>query len=62
MDFKGTPLAQVIDDLRGMTGLNIAADMKALNDDGRSMSQPVSASLTAISLKSALNIVLLRLT
>src|SRR5437879_4390734 len=34
MDFKDTPLKQILDDLQGLTGINIVTDVPALNDAG----------------------------
>jgi type II secretory pathway component GspD/PulD (secretin) len=58
LDFKDTPLKQVIDDLRDLTGINIVADMAALEEENISLDRPVSMHLEGISTKSALNLVL----
>jgi type II secretory pathway component GspD/PulD (secretin) len=55
LNFKDTPLQQVIEDLRSMTGLNIVPHTRALHEAGISLDQPLSLSVHNIPLKSALN-------
>jgi type II secretory pathway component GspD/PulD (secretin) len=59
LDFKDTPLKQVIDDLRTWTGINIIADQPALDEEQISLDRPMTMRLDGgISLKSALNLLL----
>jgi type II secretory pathway component GspD/PulD (secretin) len=58
MDFKDTPLKQVLEDLQGWTGINIVPDTTALNEAGISVDRPVTMKLENIMLKSALNLLL----
>jgi hypothetical protein len=56
LDFKDTPLKQVIEDLRQMAQINIVADVDALREEGVNLDCPLSLKVEGISLKSALNI------
>jgi type II secretory pathway component GspD/PulD (secretin) len=58
ISFTNTPLQRVIDDLNAMTGINIIPDTMALEENGISLDQRLSLSVSNISLKSALNILL----
>jgi type II secretory pathway component GspD/PulD (secretin) len=59
LDFKNTPLRQVVDDLRTWTGINIVVDKRALEEENISMDQLVDMpNLNGITLKSALTNVL----
>jgi type II secretory pathway component GspD/PulD (secretin)/tetratricopeptide (TPR) repeat protein len=59
MDFKDTPLRQILDDLQSYTGVNIVPDVPALEEEGISLDQPVTMRLLdGIWLKSALNLLL----
>jgi type II secretory pathway component GspD/PulD (secretin) len=58
MDFKDTPLKQILDDLQGLTGINIVTDVPALNDAGVSLDTQITMRLDGIALKSALNLLL----
>jgi type II secretory pathway component GspD/PulD (secretin) len=58
LDFKDTPLRQILDDLQGYTGINIVPDEPALNEAGISLDRPVTMKLEGVALKSALNLVL----
>jgi type II secretory pathway component GspD/PulD (secretin) len=58
LDFKETPLKQVVEDLRAYTDLNIVTDVRALDEDGISADRPVNIKLDNISTKSALNLLL----
>ena len=58
LNFEGTPLKQVIDDLRDFNGINIVPDMPALQERGISLESPISIKLDEVSLKSALNLIL----
>ena len=56
LDFKDTPLKQVIEDLRQMAQINIVADVDALREAGVNLDCPLSLKVEDISLKSALNL------
>jgi type II secretory pathway component GspD/PulD (secretin) len=57
--FDNTPLKQVLDDLRELTGLNIVTDQPALDEANISADRPVSIQLEAgVSLKSVFNLIL----
>ncbi|MBY0523190.1 MAG: hypothetical protein K2R98_07315 [Gemmataceae bacterium] len=58
LEFKDTPLHQVVDDLRVMSGMNIVTDKPALDEEGISLDRPLSVKLEGIAMKSALNILL----
>jgi type II secretory pathway component GspD/PulD (secretin) len=58
LDFKNTPLRQVVDDLRTWTGINIVLDRRALEEESISVDQTVDMKLEGVSLKSALTNVL----
>ncbi|MFN4257734.1 MAG: hypothetical protein ACK4RK_00420 [Gemmataceae bacterium] len=58
LSFQDTPLRQVIDDLRAWTGMNIVADLPALEEQNISLEQPVTLKLEGVSRKSALNLLL----
>ena len=58
MEFKDTPLRQVLDDMQGWTGINIVPDEPALNDAGISLDHPVTMKLEGVAFKSALNLLL----
>jgi type II secretory pathway component GspD/PulD (secretin) len=58
LDYKDTPLKQILDDLQVTTGINIVPDEPALNDVGISLDKPVTMKLEGVSLKSALNLLL----
>jgi len=57
--FRQRPLADVIDELRKLTGVNIHLDQKGLDEEGVSSDTPITIDLTSdISLKSALKLIL----
>jgi len=58
LDFKNTPLRQVVEDLRTWTGINIVLDRRALEEESISQDQTVDMKLDGVSLKSALTNVL----
>jgi type II secretory pathway component GspD/PulD (secretin) len=58
LDFKNTPLRQVVDDLRTWTGINIVVDKRALEEESIPLDQTVDMKLEGVSLKSALTNVL----
>jgi len=58
LDYKDTPLKQILDDLQVTTGMNIVPDEPALNEAGISLERPVTMKLEGVSLKSALNLLL----
>jgi type II secretory pathway component GspD/PulD (secretin) len=58
LDYKDTPLKQILDDLQVTTAINIVPDEPALNDAGISLDKPVTMRLEGVSLKSALNLLL----
>jgi len=58
LNFKDTPLKQVITDLQMLTGLNIVPDVAALQQSSVSLEMPMSLMVENISLKSALNLLL----
>lgn len=57
--FRQRPLADVIEELRKLTGVNIHLDSKGLDEEGVSSDTPITIDLTQdISLKSALKLIL----
>lgn len=56
--FSNTPLRQVLDDLRVLSGLNIIADEPALQEAGISLDRPVTLGLKGLPLKKGLELVL----
>src|SRR5262249_50964440 len=58
MDFKDTPLKQVLDDIQGVTGINVVVDEPALLENNINLDKLVTMRLDGIALKSALNLVL----
>src|SRR5207244_7848838 len=58
LDYKDTPLKQILDDLQVTTAINIVPDEPALNETGISLDKPVTMKLEGVSLKSALNLLL----
>jgi type II secretory pathway component GspD/PulD (secretin) len=58
LNFKDTPLSQVIQDLKEMSGVNVVADKSSLEEAGILMDKPLDLQVENISLKSALNILL----
>jgi len=58
MDFKEMPLKQILDDVQGLTGINIVVDEPALMDAGISLDKQITQRLSGISLKSALYVLL----
>jgi type II secretory pathway component GspD/PulD (secretin) len=58
LDFKDTPLRQVIDDLRDLTNINIVPDMPALEEENISLDRPVTMHLEGVSTKNALDLLL----
>ncbi|GIW80136.1 MAG: hypothetical protein KatS3mg105_1943 [Gemmatales bacterium] len=58
-NFKNVSLGEAIEDLNNLTGINVVPDYAALEEEGISLDQPLSLSLSSsISLKSALNLLL----
>jgi Flp pilus assembly secretin CpaC/tetratricopeptide (TPR) repeat protein len=58
LDYKDTPLRQILDDLRGTSAMNIVPDEPALNEAGINLDRPVTMKLDNIALKSALKLLL----
>jgi type II secretory pathway component GspD/PulD (secretin)/tetratricopeptide (TPR) repeat protein len=58
IDFKDTPLRQVLDDLSATNQINIVPDQAALDDAGINADRPVSLKVEGVQLKSALNLLL----
>ncbi|HMC64714.1 MAG TPA: hypothetical protein VKI65_07230, partial [Gemmataceae bacterium] len=58
VDFKDTPLSQALSDLHEWSSINIVPDSAALQEEGIALDRPVTLKLEAVSLKSALNILL----
>ncbi|MFO0866642.1 MAG: hypothetical protein U0744_18715 [Gemmataceae bacterium] len=58
LNFKDTPLDQVLRDLQVMSGINVVPDKAAFQENNISLQQPMSLEVENISLKSALNILL----
>ncbi|MBV9125712.1 MAG: hypothetical protein JO112_20375, partial [Planctomycetes bacterium] len=58
LDFKETPLRQVLEDLSATNQINIVPDEPALNDAGISLDRPLNMKLEGVSLKSALDLLL----
>ena len=58
LNFKDTPLEQVLRDLQVMSGINVVPDKAAFQENNISLQQPMSLEVENISLKSALNILL----
>jgi type II secretory pathway component GspD/PulD (secretin) len=58
MEYRDTPLRQVLDDLQSWTGINIVADDPALTEAGISLEHPVTMKLEGVAFKSALNLLL----
>src|SRR5439155_23068748 len=58
MDFKDTPLRQILDDIVGVTGINIVIDVPAMLEENINLDQQVTMRLDGIALNSALNLVL----
>src|SRR5262249_34427828 len=58
LDFKETPLQQVLDDLHSTNGINIVNDEPALNEAGIRLDRPVTMRLDGVALKSALTLLL----
>lgn len=58
MNFSNAPLRQVIDDLRIMTGINLMADVPALEEERVSLDTPVNIRLDKIKLSSGLKVML----
>jgi type II secretory pathway component GspD/PulD (secretin)/tetratricopeptide (TPR) repeat protein len=55
LNFTGTPLRSIIDDLRAWQGINIYVDENALQEDNISLDQIVTIKLEQIAMKYALN-------
>jgi type II secretory pathway component GspD/PulD (secretin) len=59
LDYKDTPLKQILDDLQVTAGINIVPDEPALNEAGISLDRPITMKLDGgLHLKSALNLLL----
>jgi type II secretory pathway component GspD/PulD (secretin)/tetratricopeptide (TPR) repeat protein len=58
MEFKDTPLRQILDDLHSSTGINIVPDEPALQEAGITLEHAVTMKLDGVALKSALNLLL----
>ena len=56
VNFDGTPLRQVIDELRVMTGTNVLADEPAFEEAEISFERPVTLKLDNVTFKSVLNL------
>lgn len=57
-DFPDIPLGKVINSFQTQHGINIFLDARALEQEGLTADEPINVSLSGISLKSALNIIL----
>ncbi|MEN1681016.1 MAG: hypothetical protein AAGJ46_15620 [Planctomycetota bacterium] len=59
VNYQDTPLSQVIEDLKKMTGMNIHLDPRGMSQEGVSSDTPVTLDLnTEVMLKSALDLIL----
>lgn len=58
LQFKDTPLKDVIDTIREQTGINVVPDMPALDEENVSLDRPVTMNLEGVSMKCALNLLL----
>jgi type II secretory pathway component GspD/PulD (secretin) len=58
VSFDSTPLRSVLDELRDYHGINIVADLPAMQEAGVNLESPISIKLDKVSLKSALNLIL----
>jgi hypothetical protein len=58
LNFSGVELAQVIDDMRDITGLNIVVDKAALDKAGINLKQQVTLRMENVSVKAALALLL----
>jgi RNA polymerase sigma factor (sigma-70 family) len=58
LDFKNTPLSQVIDDMRVWTGMNIVVDKPALEEHAISLDRPITMKLEGVTVKKALSLLL----
>jgi Flp pilus assembly secretin CpaC len=58
LDYKDTPLRQILDDLRSSSAMNIISDEPALNEAGINIDRPMTIKLDNVALKSALNLIL----
>jgi type II secretory pathway component GspD/PulD (secretin) len=58
MNWKNTPLSQVLDDIRVDRGINIHVEKFALEDLGVSLDRPVDIKVEQLALKSALSLML----
>ncbi|MCS7166020.1 MAG: hypothetical protein RMI91_08605 [Gemmatales bacterium] len=58
LDFRDKPLAEVLDHLRSMYGINIVADEPALQAAGISLNQPITIRLDNRPLRTCLNLIL----
>jgi type II secretory pathway component GspD/PulD (secretin) len=58
MNFKDTPLSQVLSDLRGYQNIDIFVDEKALAENGVSLDRLVTMQLNQVKLKSSLKLML----
>jgi type II secretory pathway component GspD/PulD (secretin) len=58
IDFRDTPLKDVIQELRSLTGINIVPDGPALEAENISLDRPVTMHLEGVSTKNALELVL----
>jgi type II secretory pathway component GspD/PulD (secretin) len=58
MNFKDTPLSQVLHDLRGYQNIDIFVDENALKENGVSLDRPITMQLNQVKLKSALKLML----
>jgi type II secretory pathway component GspD/PulD (secretin)/tetratricopeptide (TPR) repeat protein len=58
IEFKNTPLTDVIDYIRTVTGLNITLDTRAMEEKNIKPTQPVTESLHGIRLRDGLTIIL----
>jgi type II secretory pathway component GspD/PulD (secretin) len=61
LNFKNTPLADVIDTLHDLSGVNVVPDKSALDDASVGMDKPLDLRVENISMKSALNLLLQQL-
>ena len=58
LNFKGMPLTDVVDHMASYTNINFVLDLRGLKEGNVDPSMPITANLTtAVSLKSALNII-----
>lgn len=58
LDFNDVPLEKVVRDIGDLTGINVVPDIRALQDAGISVRQPLNFKVEGMSIKSALTLLL----